>query len=246
MKTSIIAFLLVLANMANSYAHYMWLETPAAGKLNTRHDVKIRFGEYTYGLIEKVSDEAFQRVRNFDVWLVDPDGKKSRLDISPGEDYYLASFVPGKKGTYTLALDNKNMEVLDYRQYDLGVMKPQYHAKAKVVVGETFLPVKSTNPGGIEIIDYSDRSYRVNGEVKLQVLFKGEVLPKNEVSIYIPDLWAKKVWTDENGMITFNLPWNQMYTVEAIYHENTPGSFQQQAYEYIWHCASWCMTPSVN
>ncbi len=246
MKSGILTLLLLIAGVTTSFAHYMWLETSASGTLNSAHEVKVRFGEYTYGVIEEVNGDAFQSVSDFKLWLVLPDGSKKGLDVQAKDNYYLATFVPSQEGVYTLALDNKNMKVLDYSQYDMGIMKPQYHAKAKVVVGQSFSPLESTNPEGIEIIDHSKSAYAVNGEVKLQILFQGKPLPENEVSIYMTDLWAKKLWTDENGMVSFTLPWDQLYTVEATYDENTPGSFNQHAYEYIWHCATYSLMPLKN
>jgi uncharacterized GH25 family protein len=241
MRTSIFTFLFLMAGMANSYAHYIWLETSPSGTLNTKHEIKIRFGEYTYGVVEKVNGGAFKSVSDFSVWLVSPGGEKTSLEVTPADDHYLASFTPAKNGTYTIALDNKNMKVLDYTEYNMGILKPQYHCKTKVVVGDDLSPLKSTNPDGIEIVDLSNSPFTVGEEVKLQVLFEGKPLAKNEISIFIDDLWSKKLWTGEDGTVTFNLPWDTMYIAEATHDKKIPGSFNEKSYEYIWHCATYCI-----
>jgi hypothetical protein len=122
----------------------------------------------------------------------------------------------------------------------MGILKPQYHSKTKVVVGGTPSAIQTTNAEGIEIIDLGNAPFAVNGEVKLQVLFKGKPLVKNELVLSIDGQWTKKLWTGEDGTVSFKLPWNTLYTAEAIYDEKTPGSFNGKEYQYIWHCATYC------
>jgi uncharacterized GH25 family protein len=237
----IVFFLLLSFISFRASAHYIWLETQPEGKLNREHRVRVHFGEYTYGVIEKVSGDAFKGVSDFTLWLLAPNGEKLPLTVTPGEDFYEAHFVPTQNGTYTLALDNKNMAVLDYTQYDFGIFKPQYHAKAKVVVGSTVSRMSTSNTESIEIVDLSGAPFGVAEEVTLQVLFKGQPLAENEISIYVADLWVKKLTTDAEGKVSFKLPWDTKYTVEATYNEKVPGSFKGLDYEFIWHCATYCI-----
>ncbi|MAN26667.1 MULTISPECIES: DUF4198 domain-containing protein [Mesonia] len=236
-----IFFILLLFISANSFAHYIWLETSPNGKLGEKHEVKVRFGEYTYGVLEEVEGEAFQGVKDFELWMVAPNGEKQRLNVSVEDNYYLASFIPSEKGSYTLALDNKDMKVLDYTQYDFGIFKPQYHAKARVAVGEKSEEIKKTNLDGIEIVELSKEHNSKNAEVSLQVFYKGKPLAENEVSIYVADLWSKKMTTDEHGKVSFQLPWDTLYTVETTFNEKVPGTFKGKDYEFIWHCATYAI-----
>ena len=238
-KNILLVLMLFLAT--NTFAHYLWIETNPVGKEHEKHEIKVRFGEYTYGVIEQVNGDAFQGVNDFQLWLIAPDGSKTTLTVNPEKDHYTTSFVPTQKGTYTIALDNKSMKVLDYTAYDFGIFKPQYHAKARVVVGNGIDKTKETNPEGIEIIDLSDDKPGKDQQVTLKVLFKGKPLAKNEIVIYVADLWSKTLETDENGQVSLKLPWQTMYTVEVTYNEQVPGSFNNTAYEFIWHCATYCI-----
>ncbi|ETN96167.1 DUF4198 domain-containing protein [Zhouia amylolytica] len=238
-KNILLVLMLFLAT--NTFAHYLWIETNPVGKEHEKHEIKVRFGEYTYGVIEQVNGEAFQGVNDFQLWLIAPDGSKTTLTVNPEKDHYTTSFVPTQKGTYTIALDNKSMKVLDYTAYDFGIFKPQYHAKARVVVGNAIDKTKETNPEGIEIIDLSDDKPGKDQQVTLKVQFKGKPLAKNEIVIYVADLWSKTLETDENGQVSLKLPWQTMYTVEVTYNEQVPGSFNNTAYEFIWHCATYCI-----
>lgn len=237
-----IVFLTLMITCASSFAHYIWLETAPLGTLNKEHQVKILFGEYTYGVIEKTNGEAFNSASDFELFVLFPDGTKTELEVTAKEDHYLAVFTPTVTGTYTVSLDNKTMEVMDYTKYDFGIFKPQYHAKAKVTVGKGSLPLKQTNNDGIEVIDMTKRAFEKASEVRLKILFQGEPMKENEVSIYISDLWSKKLTTDENGIVTFRLPWDTRYTIETTYNEKVPGTFKNVDYEFIWHCATYCIS----
>jgi uncharacterized GH25 family protein len=239
-KITLILIALLIQGTAS--AHYLWIETSPVAKLNEEHLIKVRFGEYTYGAIEKPGSEAFNGVKNFKLWLVSPSGMKMELKTTPGEEFYQASFVPLEKGSYTIALNNEELEVLDYTEYDFGIFKPQYHAKARVTVGDTPEAITQTNANGIEIINLSPKIAGKNNEVKLKVIFKGQPIADQEVVIYISDLWSKKVITDKNGEVNFSLPWDDtLYTVESTYNENVPGKYKQKNYEFIWHCATYAI-----
>ena len=68
--------------------------------------------------------------------------------------------------------------------------------------------------------------------------FKNEPLAKQELVIGINNGWTKTVYTDENGNVSFSLPWARQYLIEAIYNEETPGSYNNKDYKLIRHCAT--------
>ena len=236
-----ILVLIVLLTTYPIFAHYIWIETKHTGKLNEEHQIKVRFGEYTYGVIEKVEGDAFKKASNFTLWVITPNGDKIQLQALPKKDFYAASFIPTEKGTYTVVLDNKEMKVLDFTQYDYGIFKPQYHAKAKISIGHEVLALKKTNRESIEIIDLTSEKFSKAKEVTLQVLFKGGPLKENELTVFVADLWLKKLTTDKEGKVSFKLPWPTKYIVEVTFNEKVPGNFKGLDYEFIWHCATYCI-----
>lgn len=168
--------------------------------------------------------------------------EKTELKTTPEQNFYKASFIPTEEGSYTLALDNNDIQVLDYTEYDFGIFKPQYHAKARVTVGGNAESIAITNREGIEIINLSDKIASHNNKVNLKVLFQGEILEEQEVVIYVSDRWSKKMITDEKGEISFELPWNNtLYTVETTFNENIPGTYNGDDYDFIWHCATYAI-----
>ncbi|WP_028376801.1 DUF4198 domain-containing protein [Leeuwenhoekiella sp. MAR_2009_132] len=240
MKKLILLFTIVLLSNSNTaFAHYLWLETSAKGNLNESQEVQVFFGEYAYGVVEEAQGEAFKGVRDFKLWLVDPSGKKHLLKTTAKADHYSAEFTPKVDGVYLVYLENQNIDVLDYTQYDFGIFKPVYKTFKQVNVNSE----ESVNPAlfteGLVIKELQNDS----NEVKLQVLYNGSPLNKAEATVSMLDLWTKKITTDENGIISYAKPFNTKYIVEVTHNEKTPGAFKGVDYEFIWHCATYTSLP---
>ncbi|MAZ26601.1 MAG: ferredoxin [Cytophagaceae bacterium] len=235
MKRSILllAFLLVCLS---AKAHYMWLEVPTSARVNTQQTVKVFMGEYTYGVIEEVAGETFQSAKKFTLWAVSPAGKKSRLSIEQKENHFTAAFTPKEEGTYTFFLNNNEIDVIDYTQYDFGIFKTHYHAVAQMNVGDKVGATTIHNPEGITVKSLSTDA----NKIKLQVFYKGEPLANHETKTYISDQWAKESWTNEEGIIETTLPWpGEKYIVEVTKKEEVPGRYNGEDYEFIWHCVTY-------
>lgn len=237
MKKLIATLLLITLPALSASAHYLWIEVNGIGKLGKKQEVRVHFGEYTYGVIEKVEGEAFPAVANFTLWVIAPDGTKTTLQTEGKEDHYLANFTPSQNGVYTIALNNNEIDVIDYTQYDFGIFKTHYHSTAKVQVGKVDGDTQTANPNGIVVKQLENDGE----EIKLQVLYKGKPIAKNELKVYVSDLWSKTLYTDENGEVSFALPWNTKYIVETTTKEETPGTYNGESYEFIWHCATYCI-----
>lgn len=235
-KTYLIAAILMLTTV-NTFAHYLWIETSANGLINQKQEVRVYFGEYTYGLIEKVNGDAFPSVSNFSISVVDQSGIQTEIKVTPNKNFYSGYFTPASKGVYTVVLNNNNINVIDYTKYDFGVFKTHYHSVAKVNVGNVKGITKAINDRGITIKDISENKE----EVKLQVLFKNKPLSKNEIKVFVSDEWSKELETDENGIVSFKLPWQTKYIVETTKKEEVSGSYNGKDYEFIWHCVTYCI-----
>ncbi|RYJ41397.1 DUF4198 domain-containing protein [Flavobacterium beibuense] len=240
MKKSVLLLLLFMVS-AKSFAHFMWVETALTGKVNQKQEVKVYFGEYTYNVIEKVNEEAFGKMKKFTIWVVSPNGEKQQLEVTPGETFFTGYFTPKTNGTYTVVLNNNEIDVIDYTQYDFGIFKTHYHSVAKVEVGNKPAETAAINPEGLTIVDITKKEHKEKGEATLKVLYKGEPVKGQEVTVFISDLWSKKVWTDENGQIQFSFPWKTKYILEVTTKEEIPGSYNGKEYQFIWHCATYAI-----
>jgi len=230
-----IILILILFVSVQSYAHYLWVETSPIGQINQEQEIHVYFGEYTHGLIEKVDGEAFPKVSDFSLFVIDALGNKTEIETKAHEDSYSGYFTPTSDGVYTVVLNNNKIDVIDYTKYNFGVFKTYYHSVAKVTVGDTIGSTAVINDSGITIRDVSKKGR----ELKLQVLFKNIPLVKNGIKIFVADQWSKTLETDEKGMVSFKLPWNTKYIIEASKKEEVPGNYKGLDYEFIWHCATY-------
>lgn len=237
MKKIITTFILALFAFGSASAHYLWLETNASGQKGSAHEIKVHFGEYTYGLVEKVNGEAFPSVSRFQLWVIQPNGERLALTTTAKEDHYLASFVLSQDGIYTVVLNNNDIDVIDYTQYDFGIFKTHYHSTAKIQVGSGQGDTQVQNGDGLAIKQLP----QTDGTIALQVFYKDQPMAQQEVKIYVADLWSKTLETDAEGKISFALPWNTKYLVETTTKEEVPGTFKGDDYEFIWHCATYCI-----
>lgn len=235
MKKILFLFTIVLLSTSTSaFAHYLWLETHAKGTLNEPQEVRVYFGEYTYGVVEEVSGDAFKGVNDFKLWLVDPSGKKQILETKAGSDHYAASFTPDSDGVYLVYLENQNIDVLDYTEYDFGIFKPEYKAFKQVQVNAT----TSLNPAMVTKGLVINQLLDDDNEVKLQVLYNGNPLKDAEATLSMQDLWTKKLKTNEEGILEFKKPFKTKYILEVTHNEDKPGVFKDADYQFIWHCAT--------
>lgn len=233
----ILTTVLTLLTAAASHAHYLWIETAPVGAVQKAQEIRIYYGEYTYGMVEKVNGESFPKVRNFSLWVLDEKGAKTELQTTARDSFYVASFTPQSEGTYTVILNNNKIDVIDYTQYDFGIFKTHYHSTARIQVGKETGNMQSQNPDGLSLVRLPDE----NESAVFRVLYKGKPLVKNEVAVFVTDLWSKTIYTDEEGLISFKLPWNEKYILEVTSKEEVPGTYNGRDYEFIWHCATYCI-----
>ncbi len=222
-------------------AHALWIETTAAGKVNKKQEVKVFYGEYSYGIFEEVGGETFNKVNNFELWAVAPNGEKTVLTLTPSAKYYSAWFTPKVNGTYTIVLNNNKIDVLDFTKYNFGIFKTHYHATAKVTVGNTPAETATVNPNGITITDVTATIPAKDGATTLRVLYKGQPAKDIEVALEMGSQWGQKIKTNEKGEVSFTTPFNATYLAEATTKEEVPGTYNGKEYQFIWHCATYTL-----
>ncbi|VVE74407.1 cobalt ABC transporter substrate-binding protein [Pandoraea captiosa] len=58
---------------------------------------------------------------------------------------------------------------------------------------------------------------------EFQLFFQGKPLPKAKVSLVTQSGWAKEAHTNEQGRVTFDMPWKGVYVAEVSHKDMTPG-----------------------
>ena len=236
MKYPIFSLLFVLSLLMSipSHAHFVWIETATNGQLNQSQDIKIFFGEFSYGKYESAEGRSFSKIKDFSLEVCHTDGSKVPLEVTPNGNHFLAQFKPEKEGTYTVILNHDKIPVYDLTKYGHGIFKAHYHATAKIQVGETMNHTLVNNPNSISIKNRSEKK----DEYVLEILYKGQPLANTEIALLANDQWNKTITTDENGLVSFKLPWKSTFVVEATFRDDTKGVYLNTEYDYLWHCCT--------
>ncbi len=201
-------------------AHALWIHTSSSGRIGLPHEFTIQYADYEEGAIEKV-DDWYSDVSGFELYLVSPSGKRTKLPYHKGEDYAKGSFVPEERGTYRLEINHSS-------KTDPGKTIYQFNAVAYVQVGKkTILPDLQEGP------DLMFVPGKTTGEY--QVLFQGSPLSENEVVLLNPEGKTETIQTDELGRFKLTKPDKGKYFLES----STYVKFEKEdasGYEGIWRC----------
>ncbi|WP_207538324.1 DUF4198 domain-containing protein [Sabulicella rubraurantiaca] len=68
------------------------------------------------------------------------------------------------------------------------------------------------------------------GGNRFTLMFRGQPLPRAEVTLVAPPRWERRMRTDAEGRVSFETPWAGRYVAEAVHIENAPGGDGDGAY----------------
>ncbi len=221
----------LLVTITGALAHALWIKTDAVGKKGQKQLVTVLYAEPDEDP-EKLADW-YSDVREFELWLVAPDGKKAKLATTAGEDRFTASFTPDQDGVYTL-FTGKSAKDLG------GTTVYQFNASALITVGNA---QKGNNPAintNTLVIHADPLSVnKANSPMKLKTLVNGEKpADKLYISVTSPTGWTKNISTDENGEAEFTPLWPGSYAIEVSKSWKEQGTHYDKEYKAIWRCAT--------
>lgn len=201
MTRHLITALALLGATMPAQAHQIWLEQP-----NGQNAV-IRFGEFGENLRE----------------------------ASPG---LLDKFV---KPSGTL-LSSKGEQAADATKTANGFTLPFKAARGQgIVAEEARYPLSTWKQGDREITNWYRPAARLitsfaeqqpkleldlvptgkKGQLKL--VHRGQPKAKTKVTLVTQSGWSKEATTDEQGVVTFDMPWKGTYVAEVSFNDRTPG-----------------------
>ncbi|CEN34389.1 DUF4198 domain-containing protein [Capnocytophaga cynodegmi] len=220
MKKQLLNILLFLIGCLTTYAHTVWIETETNGKLNKPHQVKVFFGEPD---IPTFTEKWFSDIKDLELLLIYPSGKKEILSKTQKESHYLASFIPSEKGIYTLSVKHLVKDVFKE-------MKITYQSVAFVSVGTK--EVSELTLGELPLqLSFDTSAVKTNGTKIFKMLKEGNVAGKERVSITSENGWAMAYRTDSNGRIKFNPLWKGNYLLEFSWSNKEEGNHNGKSYK---------------
>lgn len=224
--------LLLTFLMINAWGHALWITTSSTGQKGTKQTVKIVYAE-PGETPEKVGDW-YSDVKAFDLWLVGPDGQRTKLAVTPAADHYTAEFTPQQDGIYTLAVGHAAKDLG-------GTTKYQFNATAAVTVGQpASVAVASPNDLNVAVTQPAG-SYKVGQPIALASVFKAKPSNKLRIAVHSPSGWNREVETNASGQAEFTPLWPGTYYIEASKSEKETGEQGGKPYQAVWRCATYVL-----
>lgn len=201
-------------------AHALWIHTASKAEKGTAHPYKIYYADYHENAIEPVADW-YSDVKEFELWLISPSGKKTKLEPTATAEYFEGSFVPEEDGEYRMEISHTA---------DPGDSKTayQFNAYAQVWVGKGKSKAKVDTD--LALIKNAKSS-------EYEVLYKGKPLAEGDVIVLDPNAESHELKTDKKGKASLNLTAKGVYFAEATHTEKLPEN-DPSGLKSIWRCAT--------
>ncbi|NIF07393.1 hypothetical protein F3J23_18385 [Chryseobacterium sp. Tr-659] len=236
---TVLPFLLLLAaflfpQLAKASAY--WMEIHGSGKL--KDPVKV---EVCYGFIDDLSARhrttgaEFQEIRNFQFFILNANGTKSKLELQIKGDHWEGSFIPDKNGTYRILGINDQQPVLNRSKNPQENVRPIDLMCGAYDVGkssETTLPAQFMDI----ILKENNGIYTAFPYRDMKPVEKGTML-----RIFNPENWEKNIPVNENHQVQFKPTLPGLYVIRQDWYDNTPGTFLGSTYGKIRYRNNYCL-----
>ncbi|MCE7053965.1 DUF4198 domain-containing protein [Algoriphagus sp. AGSA1] len=209
-------FMLVIG----AQAHALWIHTSSKSEIGQVHPYKIYYADYHENAIEPV-EKWYSDVKEFELWLVSPSGKKTKLEPTATEEYFEGSFIPEESGEY-------RMQISHTADPETGKTSYQFNAYAQIWVGKGKAPSPPESDLALVRKAKSD---------ELQVLYKGKSLSHGELAVLGPDAETQELKTGKKGKVKASLEIKGTYFVEATHTEKLSDN-EPSGLKAIWRCAT--------
>ena len=219
--------LFAFALSSTIFAHALWIETDPAASLGKPHSVRIFYGEYAAKEFEK-TDKWYSDVNTFTLWLIAPNGSKTKRNYSPSDDHFLATFTPDREGLYILSTSHSAKDI------DGGYVY-QFNASATVKVGRS--AAKEAAMPANELYLQSEHDPKGKSGI-VKAYYKAQPAAEITITVSGPTGWSKSFKSDENGVLEFEPLWKGVYALEGFYTSEETGTHHEKNYDHIWRCAT--------
>lgn len=223
-KPVILMILLLLGGQV-AMAHAIWIESVSVAKKNQSQEVKVFYGEYASGEIEK-TDKWYSDLKNIEVWLHTPSKKRVKLQLEDKQDYLLSSFLPSEDGVYYITTVHTAKELGGTTKYEFSSFLP-------VKVGKETVnrDMSIVQPLSVSVqTDISGQNSKINALVSKN----GKPLENAEVIVMSSSGWSKTFKSDSQGQVSFEPLWKGAYVIEASQYLPEAGNWGGKAFTHAW------------
>lgn len=209
----IVFFALFLTCGQNLLAHALWIETASTGNLNTTHKVMVYYAE-PGDKHEQISDW-WSNTAEFELWLLAPNGKKTKLQLQKGVKEFTANFVPKENGEHKLYIHHVVAQLAGKTQYE-------FNASALVTVGSSATKGTEIADDSANLLYLKDISQN-KGDIDLLLTGGNQAVKEASLTVFAPNGWKKEVATNDQGQATVSVRWSGQYLLEGSVIEKEKG-----------------------
>lgn len=204
-------------------AHTMWIEIKGNGKLGEPQEVRVFFGDYSWGNPTKTA-KWYSDISDYSLVLTAPDGTTTVLSERLKDTaYYASSFVPQQAGVYKVAFSHAVKDV--YKDKKL-----TYAAAGYVLVGKAKAKAVTLTEGKFSLV------WKDAGQEK-RFIYMEEGQPKANATLSLVKEGEKDktytVSTDSKGQLVFPKTLKGNYLLELTDSEKVSKTgFNGKEYEF--------------
>ncbi|KAA0682429.1 DUF4198 domain-containing protein [Roseomonas genomospecies 6] len=204
MNTLTLALVAALGFAIPAQAHQIWIEQPGQG------NATIRFGEFGENLREASPGLLDKFVKPAGT-LLSAKGEQ-KADAAKTADGFALPFKAA--AGESIVAEDAHYPLYTWKQGDKETTN-RYHPAARLITGFAEQAPKLA----LDLVPTGKP-----GQFKL--VFQGQPKAKTKVALVTQSGWAKEEHTDEQGLVTFDMPWKGTYVAEVSLNERTPGERQ--------------------
>ncbi len=194
---------------ASARGHELWIEQNGQGAF-------LRFGEYAANL-QEASPGYLDKLTSPSAWLETGRGKARSVSLQRGE-LGLRLARPASPGE-SLAVVDRGYPLLEGR--GAGARRAVWTPAARCLAS---LEAPVSNPLTLDVLP-------VGSQGRFKVLFRGRPLPHTEVALTAESGWSLHEYSDEQGLVSFTMPWRGSYLVHVRHEEEKGGRRGTEAFD---------------
>jgi hypothetical protein len=229
---SIFLLAFILLTCQTGFAHALWIEANANAKKGQTQEIKIYYGEFATGELEPI-EKWYADVKSFSLWLTVPNQQPVKIDVTPKDNHFVASFTPQADGVYYLSVLHEASEIAGNTKYE-------FSSVAAIKVGEHVSANHQQVKNSLKVITPQTET-KISSSTTVQVYLDGNPHANGKVLITSEQGWGKEFTANEAGQITFSPVWKGKYVLEATNFKKGAGELNGKAYESTWQGATTVM-----
>lgn len=221
-KQLLVAMIILFGGNQMVQAHAIWIESNPVGIRNQSQTIRVYYGEYASGEIEKTKDW-YSDLNKLKLSLVHSESQLE-LELVDKGDYLETSFAPSKDGVYHVTVSHPAKELGGTTRYE-------FLAQSQIQVGQGV--ASSAVPLSAHFL-FPNKVFKTNDQIEIQLLRGTNPVADEEILVMSPNGWSKSYKTDKQGKIKAEAIWPGTYVIENSHMADQSGNWNDKTYNKNW------------